>query len=133
VKLDDVLFLEVSHVEAAHAAGLREGGGANGVRDPGLLDSAVMAPRAGYYESLAELAAVYAFGIAKNHAFIDGNKRTALTAAAMFLSVNGFPLKLATLEWLGIMEGVADGSVTRDALADAFAAAMGGDPIAFDE
>jgi death on curing protein len=128
MRLDLVMFLDVAEVELAHARGLQSGGGADGVRDSGLLESAVMAPRSGYYDSLAELAAVYAHGIAKNHAFIDGNKRTALLAAAMFLGANGFHLELPA-EWVAIMEGVADGSVSRDQLAHHFAVAMGGDAV----
>ena len=55
-----------------------------GVRDAGLLESAVMAPRAGYYHSLAELAAALTYGIAKNHPFLDGNKRAAFYALVPF-------------------------------------------------
>jgi death-on-curing protein len=92
-----------------------------------------MAPRIGYYQSLAELAAAYAFGVAKNHAFIDANKRTALLSAAVFLGVNGYPLQLDTAEWLSLIEGIADGSVSREALIDGFTRAMGGDPVELDE
>src|SRR5580658_952866 len=81
MRFDDILFLEVDDVLEAHAVGIARFGGSSGLRDPGLLESAVMAARSGYYGSLAELAAVYAHGIAKNHPFIDGNKRAALSAA----------------------------------------------------
>jgi death on curing protein len=73
--------------------------GAPGTRDRGLLDSAVMAPQSGYYVSLAEMAAVYAHGIAKNHAFVDGNKRTALVSSLAFLRLNGYPLRVNQAEW----------------------------------
>jgi death on curing protein len=86
MRLDEVLFLEVEDVLEAHAVGIARFGGSTGLRDRGLLESAVMAPRSGYYSSLAELAAVYAHGIAKNHPFVDGNKRAALSAAGMFLN-----------------------------------------------
>jgi death-on-curing protein len=125
MNLEEVLFLEVRHVELGHAKGLAVGGGTPGVRDAGLLDSAVMAPRSGYYASLAELAAVYLHGIAKNHPFVDGNKRAALFAADLFLAVNGYPLSLAREEWRGIVEGVAAGGVSRDQLAVLLAKEMG--------
>lgn len=125
MKLGDVVFIEVSDVEEGHAEGLEVGGGSPGVRDAGLLVSAVMAPRSGYYGTLAELAAVYAFGVAKNHAFVDGNKRAALYAALLFLELNGYALTLEREEWRGIMEGVAAGDVTRDELAQHFAEEIG--------
>ena len=125
MKLGDVVFIEVSDVEEGHAEGLEVGGGSPGVRDAGLLVSAVMAPRSGYYGTLAELAAVYAFGIAKNHAFVDGNKRAALYAALLFLELNGYALTLEREEWRVIMEGVAAGDVSRDELAQHFAEEIG--------
>jgi death-on-curing protein len=65
-----------------------------GVRDAGLIDSTVMAPRNAYSDTLAEIAAAYAFGIAKNHGYQNGNKRTAAIALVMFLEMNGvqFPI-----------------------------------------
>jgi death-on-curing protein len=86
MRFDEVLFLEIEDVELVHARMIAEYGGADGLRDAGLLESAVMAPRSGYYSTLAELAAAYAIGIALNHAFIDGNKRAALASAGMFSS-----------------------------------------------
>lgn len=127
MKLSDVAFLEVSDVEAAHESGLEIGGGSSGVRDVGLLESAIMAARTGYYDTLAELAAVYAFGIAKNHAFVDGNKRAALGAAVVFLDVNGYALTLERETWRLIIEGVAAGDVSREELAQRFAEEMGDD------
>jgi death-on-curing protein len=82
---------------AIHDEQLAEHGGAIGVRDEGLLESALARPlnRAGYSEpDIAELAAVYAIAIARNHPFIDGNKRTAYVALETFLALNGceFPV-----------------------------------------
>ncbi len=82
---------------AIHDEQLAEHGGAGGLRDLGLLDSALARPanRAGYAEpDIAELAALYALGIARNHPFIDGNKRTAYVALETFLALNGlrFPV-----------------------------------------
>jgi death on curing protein len=125
VKFEHIQFLSVEHVEDGHNLVLSVSDGSPGVRDRGLLESAVMAPRAGYYDSLAEMAAVYAHGIAKNHAFVDGNKRTALGAAESFLDMNGFPLDLDQKEWADVMVAVAEGSMSRAELAERFAAAMG--------
>lgn len=84
-----------------------------------------MAPRNGYHTTLAELAAVYVHGLAKNHAFVDGNKRAAVIAALVFLEVNGYPLVLDRAKWRLLIEGVASGTVSRDELASRFAEEMG--------
>ena len=80
-------------VEAIHKRQLAEHGGSVGIRDPGLLASAMARPKNAFaYEkdvSLARLAAEYAFGIARNHPFVDGNKRTAFVACLLFLRLNG--------------------------------------------
>jgi death on curing protein len=99
-------------------------GGQDGVRDRGLLESAVNAPRSGYYASLAELAAVYAHGIAKNHPFLDGNKRTAFVVALAFLEMNGHVLKVR-FDWAEHIEQLAAGELSRDELARLFDAEMG--------
>ena len=133
IRRSDVVFLERVHVERAHTVALTLGGGLEGIRDLGLLESAVMAPQMGYYGTLAELAAVYAHGIAKNHAFLDANKRTGLLAAITFLEANGYVLtligarsKLHTwASWADLMEFVAAGAVSRDELVEAFVCEMG--------
>lgn len=82
-------------VLAIHDEQLAEHGGATGVRDPGALDSALARPLnlvAYGAPDVAALAAAYAFGLAKNHAFVDGNKRTAFVVAEVFLDLNGFTL-----------------------------------------
>ena len=70
-------------------------GGAHGVRDLGLLESALARPKSGYYESLAEQAAALMHSIAMNHCFIDGNKRVAFALTDVFLRLNGYFLKIA--------------------------------------
>src|SRR3546814_18813563 len=80
---------------AAHAEQLAEHGGGEGVRDAGLLESAMARPQnlAAYHEpDAAELAAAYAYGIARNHPFVDGNKRTAAVVSETFLVLNGYVL-----------------------------------------
>jgi death-on-curing protein len=124
MRLDEILFLDVDDVLEAHAVGIARFGGMPGLPDRGLLESAVMAARSGYYGSLAELAAVYAHGIAKNHPFVDGNKRAALSAAGMFLNAHGFDLQL-DMAWVEHMENVAAGKLSRGDLVVLFAAAMG--------
>lgn len=137
MNLADVIFLDVEDVEAAHAASLRAFGGATGLRSRELLTSAVMAPRATWdgvplYPSLAQVAATYAFGLARNHAFLDGNKRTAFVAALAFLEINGVDLTLGN-EWIAIMEGVAAGTVARENLVARFVDAMPArDPVAIE-
>jgi death on curing protein len=78
-----------------HDESLAEHGGGTGIRDEGLLDSALARPlnTAGYGQpDAAELAASYGYGLAKNHAFVDGNKRAAFLAVGLFLYMNGFRL-----------------------------------------
>ncbi len=131
---DALIFLDVAMVLDAHALGIAMAGGEPGLRDRGLLESAVLAARSGYYESVAEIAAVYLHGVVKNHAFLDGNKRAAALSALAFLDANGFaPAPLAFPEWLTIVERVATGTLKRSELTPRIAAVMpGGDPVAFD-
>lgn len=80
-------------VEALHAEQLRRHGGAQGLRDENALESALHRAenKAAYGEpDVFELAAAYAFGLARNHAFVDGNKRTAIVTAVLFLELNGW-------------------------------------------
>ncbi|HET7614967.1 MAG TPA: type II toxin-antitoxin system death-on-curing family toxin [Gemmatimonadaceae bacterium] len=111
-------------VEAVHAGQLGEHGGSPGIRDEGLLESALARPhhKSAYVArpDLAVLAAAYAFGLAKNHPFVDGNKRTAFMAAYVFLSLNGHDLEVAEPDIVLTMEGVAAGSVAEVRLADWF-------------
>ena len=89
------LFLTVADVLALHDDQLRLFGGSAGVRDAGALDSAVATPAATFdreflHEDLFHMAAAYAFHIAENQPFVDGNKRTGLNAAIVFLDINGW-------------------------------------------
>ena len=123
MKYAAITFLEVEDVENYHLIGLKIGGGGSGVRDPGALNAAVMAPRSGYYVSLAHIAAAYAHGIALNHPFIDGNKRAGLDFRPVASwNSHGITLNLTTSTWETIMLNVATGTVTREDLAGAFRA-----------
>ncbi len=95
----------------------------DGVRDPGAIESALARPLnlAGYgAPDAAALAAPYAYGLAKNHVFLDGNKRTAWVVARLFLADNGLSLAFDPLDAIQTMEGVAAGRIDDAALADWF-------------
>lgn len=81
-----------------HTRLLERFGGATGIRDPGLLESALMRPRSGYYHSLSEQAAALLQSLCQNHAFVDGNKRVAFATTAVFLRINGYRLAVAADE-----------------------------------
>lgn len=92
--MSEPLFLTLAEVLEIHREQLESHGGRGGVRDLGLLESAVAMPRSGaggeyHHRSLFDMAAAYAFHIAENQPFIDGNKRVGLAAALIFLDLNG--------------------------------------------
>lgn len=120
----EIRWVAESVVLALHDEQLAEHGGAPGIRDVSLLLAALARPRniAAYgTPDLADLAAAYAMGIARNHAFVDGNKRTAIVAAAgVFLPLNGFELTASNEEIVRVMLAVADGSMPEEALAGWF-------------
>ena len=108
------VWLSQQLVLAIHDEQLAEHGGSTGLRDPGLLDSALARPlnRAGYGEpDIAELAAVYALAIARNHPFIDGNKRTAFVALELFLRLNGCLLTAGDAEAVVMTLAMAAGEL----------------------
>jgi len=105
-----------------HRESLRQFGGAEGIRDEGLLDSALARPLNRFaYEAehdLCRLAAAYAKGIAQNHPFVDGNKRAALAAAGVFLMLNGLELTASPAMTTVAMLDLAAGAMTEDEFAD---------------
>ena len=110
-------------VRAVHSRQLAEHGGTDGVRDEGLLDSALARPKNLFaYSSdppdLGALAAAYAFGLVKNHPFVDGNKRTAFVVWRVFLMLNGEDLEATKEEKYLTFLRVADGSVSDEELSD---------------
>jgi death on curing protein len=114
------VWLRLDAILAAHDDQLAEHGGGTGIRDQGLLESALARSRNlfAYGEaSLAKLAAAYAFGIARNHPFVDGNKRTALVAAEGFLGLNGFDLTATDVEAVSVFLSLAAGEMTEEQLA----------------
>lgn len=104
-----------------HSESIAEHGGADGLRDEGLFESALARPQNPFaYESVSDvsrLAASYAFGLAKNHAFVDGNKRVALIAAGLFLRLSGWRLKADQAEATLIILSLASGALGEDDLA----------------
>ena len=109
-------------VLAAHRMLVSEHGGLSGVRDHALLDSALARPQQkAAYESDAdifELAAAYSYGLARNHPFVDGNKRIALTIAAVFLELNGLTLNAPEAEAVIVYQQLAAGEIGENSLAE---------------
>jgi death on curing protein len=106
---------------AVHDEQLAEHGGQFGVRDMGLFDSALVRPQqvVAYGEpTAAKLAASYGYGIARNHPFLDGNKRTAFVAVELFLVLNGFRLAAGDTSCVLTMLDVAAGQITEEQFAD---------------
>ena len=82
-------YLTPAEVLAIHLDQIERYGGASGVRDPGILESALFRPQTGYYQDLIEEAAALWESLAQNHPFVDGNKRTAFASTYTFLAING--------------------------------------------
>ena len=105
-----------------HSTSLAEHGGLEGVRDEGLLESALSRPRNKFsYDSesdIFDLAAAYGFGLAKNHPFNDGNKRVAFLSVGLFLVINGYRLVADPMDAIQTMLDLAAGQLTEDSLAD---------------
>ena len=108
-------------VLAFHSNQIQEHGGSLGLRDRGLLESALERPRNKYhYEAdvpLVALAAAYGFGIARNHAFVDGNKRLAFQAMYVFLRLNGLQIDADEPDVVGTMRALAAGQLDEAGLA----------------
>ena len=118
--MTEPLWLEVAEIIDMHAEQLARFGGPDGIRDQGLLESAVNRPmQRWHYEQadLADLAAAYAFGLARNHAFIDGNKRIAFQTMMTFLRLNEIPFAPAPAQATAIILSLAAGEVSEQSLA----------------
>ena len=116
------MLLEV--VTAVHRILLAEHDGALGIRDKALLESALNRPRQRFEyandSSIFDLAASYCYGLANNHPFVDGNKRTALTVAAIFLEINGYNLNAPEPDAVVIIEDLAAGKLAEEHLSHWF-------------
>ena len=118
--MDEPIWIDKPEVLVAHSRQLAEHGGSDGLRDETLLDSALSKPRNvfayGSSVTLPQLAASYAFGLARNHAFIDGNKRTALVVSEGFLRLNGLKIVSTPEEKYFTFLHLVDGSLSEDEL-----------------
>jgi death on curing protein len=119
--VDEPIWLSRAMIDAMHTALIREHGGSFGVRDVSLIDGALARPLQKWaYEEAVDLyvlAAAYAFGLAKNHGFVDGNKRIAFAAMAVFLELNGHRLAADEAEAYAVTIDVASGELSEEDLA----------------
>jgi death on curing protein len=113
------IWLSWMVVESIHLKQILQHGGSRGVRDKGLIESALARPVNKWkYEGadVFALAAAYGFGIAKNHGFEDGNKRTAFLSLYTFLGLNGYDLDASESEVVSVMTAIADGTLSEEDL-----------------
>jgi death-on-curing protein len=120
-----VVFLSVDNVLAIHHRVIEEFGGDPGLRDRGLLESAVAMPQSTFggsflHAGLAEQAAAYHFHLCSNHPFVDGNKRVALASAEVFLLINGMALSASDSELESLTVGVASGELSKSEVIEFF-------------
>lgn len=117
----DWVWIPLPIILAVHDEQLAEHGGLRGIRDQGLLESALARPEhlAAYDNpDFADLAAAYGYGIARNHPFADGNERMAFVATLLFLRLNGFDLTATDADKVFVMLDVAAGNLNENAFAD---------------
>ncbi|MSQ52283.1 MAG: type II toxin-antitoxin system death-on-curing family toxin [Betaproteobacteria bacterium] len=110
------LWISKAALPLLHGEALAEHGGASGIRDEGLFESALARPEnlAAYEDpDFAALAAAYGIGLAKNHAFVDGNKRVAFIAVGLFLALNGYRLTASQIDATQTMLAVAAGNLSE--------------------
>jgi death-on-curing protein len=118
--MNEPVWLDNAEVIDMHAEQLALFGGADGIRDLGMLESALARPRNQWHygeTDLAALAAAYAFGLARNHPFVDGNKRAAFHVLVVFLRMNGISFKPDPAQSTAIILGLAAGEVSEESLA----------------
>jgi len=116
---DNCFHLSVEVVREIHSEALKQFGGLDGVRDENLLASAVLTPQSSFggespYTDIVDVAAAYVFYICRTHPFVDGNERTAMMAAIVFLRVNGIEPQPDSERWEKLMLGVAESRLDRD-------------------
>jgi death-on-curing protein len=122
-------FLSQNAVLRIHARQIQQFGGMAGVRDQGLLESALAQPQATFsgqllHETIAEQAAAYLYHLAMNHPFIDGNKRTAFAVMDTFLRLNGYSLNLSDQQAYELVIQVVEGHVNKSALSQVLESAI---------
>ncbi len=112
-----VTFLTRALIEQLHKIQIKRFGGSYGLRDEGVLESALARPINKFQygtEDIIDLAAAYLFGLAKNHAFVDGNKRIAIVAAAVFLMDNGYQIQTTDANLYAFVVAVAAGEIDEE-------------------
>jgi death-on-curing protein len=122
-------FLTLDDVLALHSGSIARFGGDAGIKDLGLLESALAMPQATFsgadlHETLAEKAAAYLFHVVKNHAFVDGNKRTGLACALVFVELNGYRWEASDDSLIALTLEVASGTRSKSSVAVSIAAAL---------
>ncbi len=118
-------FLTFEQVLLLHKIQIDEFGGSHGVKDEGLLRSAIAQPESGigddyFHKNIHTMAAAYLFHLVKNHAFVDGNKRIAALAASVFLEINGITITADEDEFEKLVIDSAQGLVTKEQIAEFF-------------
>ena len=116
---DDCFHLTIEIVREIHDEAVKNFGGLHGIRDEALLTSAIFAPQSSFggkspYIDLIDIAAAYLFYLCRNHPFLDGNKRTAMAAAIVFLRLNGFNPAADGEKWEGLILDVASSKIDRE-------------------
>lgn len=122
----DPIFLTLEEVLEIHIDQIKRYGGSSGLRDLGLLQSAVATPQASFggqylHATLFEMAAAYLFHIVQNHPFIDGNKRVGATTALVFLKMNGIEISVTNDALVQLVLDVAQGNTSKTEIAEFFA------------
>ena len=121
--VEHVVFLSVADVKGFHRDQIDRYGGSHGIRDEGLIQSAVAQPFAAFggqflHPTIFLMAAAYLFFLARNHGFVDGTKRTAVIAARVFLSLNNIKLLADPDELYNCVQAVVEGSLSKEDVAD---------------
>jgi death-on-curing protein len=116
---EDCFHLTIEIVREIHDEAVKIFGGLHGIRDEALLASAMFAPQSSFggkspYVDLIDVAAAYLFYLGRNHPFLDGNKRTAMAAAVVFLRLNGFDPAADSDDWVRLVLDVAAGKIDRE-------------------
>ncbi len=118
-------FLTIEEIMRIHAAQISEHGGLHGIRDIGLLDSAINAPQASFggeflYEDIPAQAAAYLYHLVKNHPFLDGNKRTGIVSTIIFLKTNNISITWSNDELFELTMHVATSQISKEQLITVF-------------
>jgi death-on-curing protein len=122
----DLIFLTLEEVLEIHVDQIKRYGGSSGLRDLGLLQSAVATPQASFggeylHATLVEMGAAYLFHIVQNHPFIDGNKRVGAATALVFLTMNGVDISVTNDALVQLVLDVAQGNTSKTEIAEFFA------------